>query len=51
MAAVGRAAPMVPARPPRESSRTAVITTTAAVVEVVIYRTINQIGEKKLPRA
>ena len=30
---------------------TAVITTTAAVAEVAIYRAVNQIGEKKVPRA
>ena len=30
---------------------TAAITTTAAVAEVAIYRAINQVGEKKIPKA
>lgn len=30
---------------------TAIITTTAAVAEVAIYRSINAIGEKKVPKA
>ena len=30
---------------------TAVITTTAAVAEVAIYRAVNQIGEKKIPKS
>lgn len=50
----GRPAPLP--RDPRTSLAraliwTAVITTTAAVAEVAIYRLINQIGEKKVPSA
>lgn len=49
--ATGKPAPL--ARDPHTSMMraivwTAVITTSAAVAEVIIYRAVNQIGEKKL---
>jgi len=52
--ATGKPAPLP--RDPRTSLTralvwTAVITTTAAVAEVAIYRAVNRIGEKNVPRS